>query len=205
MQLIAENVSIGRGERRLLGPVSFRVDNGRALLLTGPNGAGKTTLLRTVAGFLAPLGGGIRIEGGDPERTIGEQCHYVGHRDAVRASLTVGENAEFWGYFLGGVGDRARTALERFGLAAIRDVPASYLSAGQRRRLGLARLLLADRPLWLLDEPTAALDAAGAELLNGIMTTHLDAGGAIVAATHASLGLGEVADELRLGIDAAAA
>jgi heme exporter protein A len=205
MQLIAENVSIGRGERRLFGPGSFQVADGRALVLTGPNGSGKTTLLRTVAGFLAPLGGGIRLEGGDPGRTVGEQCHYIGHRDAVRASFTVGENAVFWCRFLGGEDGRVETTLERFGLAAIRDVPASYLSAGQRRRLALARLLLADRPLWLLDEPTAALDAAGAELLSGIMKAHLANGGMLVAATHAMLALGESAGELRLGMDAAAA
>jgi heme exporter protein A len=174
-------------------------------VLIGPNGSGKTTLLRTLIGFAAPLGGSIRLEGGSPEYSIAEHCHYIGHRDAVRAALTVGENVLFWCRFLGGDDRQAEAALERFGLARIADVPAAYLSAGQRRRLGLVRLLLADRPLWLLDEPTAALDAAGAELLNGIMTTHLDAGGAIVAATHASLGLGEVADELRLGIDAAAA
>ena len=205
MQLIAENVSIGRGERRLFGPASFQVADGRALVLTGPNGSGKTTLLRTVAGFLAPLGGGIRLEGGDPGRTTGEQCHYVGHRDAIRASLTVGENAQFWCRFLGGKDGRMETALERFGLVAIRDAPASYLSAGQRRRLALSRLLFADRSLWLLDEPTAALDAAGTELLTGIMKAHLANGGMLVAATHATLGLGESAGELRLGMDAAAA
>ena len=204
MQLIAENMSIGRGERTLFGPGSFRVDAGRALILTGPNGAGKTTLLRTVAGFLAPLGGAIRLEGGCPKQGIAEQCHYVGHRDAVRASMTVGENAAFWCRFLGGADGRVEAALERFGLAAIADVPASYLSAGQRRRLGLVRLLVADRRIWLLDEPTASLDAAGVETLAGLIEAHLAGGGLVIAATHVPLGL-PAAGELRLGTDPVAA
>jgi heme exporter protein A len=204
MQLIAENVSIGRGERTLFGPRSFRVDAGRALMLTGPNGAGKTTLLRTLIGFVAPHGGAIRLDGGSAEHTVAEQCHYVGHRDAVRASLTVGENALFWCRFLGAAGGGAETALERFGLARITDVPAAYLSAGQRRRLALARLLLADRPLWLLDEPVASLDAAGVETLTQAMSAHLAGGGLLVAATHVPLALPGVS-ELRLGSNAMAA
>jgi heme exporter protein A len=180
------------------------VDAGQALVLTGPNGSGKTTLLRTLAGFLEPLSGTIRLDGGDPERSIAEQCHYVGHRDAVRASLTVGENAAFWSGFLGGAEGRGQAALERFGLAAISDVPASYLSAGQRRRLGLIRLLLADRPLWLLDEPTASLDAAAVRTLTELITAHIRGGGLLVAATHVPLGL-PAAGELRLGTNAVAA
>jgi heme exporter protein A len=201
MQLIAENVSIGHGGRALFGPQSFSVDAGRALVLIGPNGSGKTTLLRTLIGFAAPLGGSIRLEGGSPEYSIAEHCHYIGHRDAVRAALTVGENVLFWCRFLGGDDRQAEAALERFGLARIADVPAAYLSAGQRRRLGLVRLLLADRPLWLLDEPTASLDAAGVETLTAVMAAHLTGGGLLVAATHAPLVLPAVS-ELRLGPDA---
>jgi heme exporter protein A len=201
MQLIAENVSIGRGERTLFGPRSFHVDAGRAVMLTGPNGSGKTTLLRTLVGFVPLLGGTIRLEGGSAEYTIAEQCHYAGHRDAVRAALTVRENALFWCRFLGGADARAEAALERFGLTRIADVPAAYLSAGQRRRLGLARLLLADRPLWLLDEPIASLDAPGVETLMALMTAHVTGGGLLVVATHAPLALPAVS-ELRLGADA---
>jgi heme exporter protein A len=136
--------------------------------------------------------------------SIAEQCHYVGHTNAVKPSLTVAENVAFWGGFLGGATDRLGRALEAFGLAALRDIPAAYLSAGQRRRAGLARLLLAERPLWLLDEPTASLDDAAQEMLAGAVNGHLAAGGLVVAATHMPLGF-DRARELRLGRAAAAA
>ncbi len=147
-----------RGGRTLFAGLSFAVGGGEALLLLGPNGAGKTTLIRTIAGLLAPAAGAIRLDGGDAERSVGEQCHYVGHLNALKSSLTVEENAAFWCRFLGGRRDGLDVALEAFGLAHLRDIPAAYLSAGQKRRLGLARVLLAERPVWLLDEPTVSLD-----------------------------------------------
>jgi heme exporter protein A len=168
------------------------------MLLMGPNGAGKTTLIRTIAGLLGPTAGSIRLDGGNAERSVGEQCHYVGHLNAVKSSLTVEENAKFWCRFLGGREDRVEEALAAFGLAALRDIPSAYLSAGQKRRLGLARVLLAERPIWLLDEPTVSLDSAAQDMLAAAATAHLAAGGLVIAATHAPLGVAG-ARELHLG------
>jgi len=189
MRLIAEGLTSIRGGRTLFCDLSLALDAGQALLLSGPNGAGKTTLIRTIAGLLKPTKGQLRLEEGDPERTLGEQCHYVGHLDSVKASLSVQENAAFWSGFLGGARTRVDDALKTFGLAALKDMPAAYLSAGQRRRLGLARVLLADRPLWLLDEPTVSLDAAAQNTLLRVIEAHLVAGGLVVAATHVALAL----------------
>jgi heme exporter protein A len=204
MKLIASELSLQRGGRTLYAGLSFAVDSGESLLVTGPNGAGKTTLLRTLAGFLQPVTGRIRLEGAAEDVPIGEQCHYVGHANAVKPSLTVAENAAFWGGFLGGARGRLDTALDAFGLAALRDIPAGYLSAGQRRRAGLMRLVMADRPIWLLDEPTASLDDAAQAMLAGAVNRHLGGGGLAVAATHMPLGF-DTARELRLGRPAPAA
>ena len=134
----------------------------------------------------------------DPVRTLPEQVHYLGHQDALKPSLTATENLTFWGRYLGGGGASATAALETVGLAAVADLPAGYLSAGQRRRLSIARLLTAKRPVWLLDEPTTALDRAAQDMLAGLMKAHLSDGGLIVAAAHGPIGL-ERAKELRLG------
>jgi heme exporter protein A len=204
MKLIAEGLASIRGGRTLFASLSFAVGAGEALLLLGPNGSGKTTLIRTLAGLLAPAAGRVHLEGGDAERSVGEQCHYVGHLNALKSSLTVEENATFWCRFLGGGRDGLDNALAPFGLAALRDIPAAYLSAGQKRRLGLARLLLAERPIWLLDEPTVSLDTAAQAALGGIVEGHLAKGGLVVAATHVPLGLSN-ARELHLGGMAGAA
>jgi heme exporter protein A len=198
MKLIAEGLTSIRGDRTLFAGLAFTIGGGEALLLLGPNGSGKTTLIRTVAGLLAPAAGTIRIQGGDAERSVGEQCHYVGHLNAIKPSLTVEENAKFWCRFLGGREDRVEEALAAFGLAALRDIPSAYLSAGQKRRLGLARVLLAERPIWLLDEPTVSLDSAAQDMLAAAATAHLAAGGLVIAATHAPLGVAG-ARELHLG------
>jgi heme exporter protein A len=190
MRLVADNLTLARGSRRLIEGLSFALDAGEALVLTGPNGVGKTTLLRAIAGFIPPEAGTIRLEGAPyGDAAIGEQAHYVGHANGVKPGLTVRENARFWMQFLGGKRDAVERALESLHLDDLAEVPAGYLSAGQKRRLGLARLLLAERPLWLLDEPTAALDVASQALLAGLMQRHLDGGGALVAATHGPLGL----------------
>ncbi len=204
MKLVADRLSSSRGGRALFADLSFAVPEKGALLVTGPNGAGKTTLIRTIAGFLQPDAGAVRLEGASLDHALGEQCHYLGHANAIKAALTVGENASFWSRFLGGARERLDVALQAFGLASLRDIPAGYLSAGQKRRLGLARLLLAERPLWLLDEPTTSLDSAGQNALAQVVNRHLAAGGLVMAATHLPLGF-TGAQELRLGAGTATA
>jgi heme exporter protein A len=192
VQLVVKNLIIERGGRRVINDLSFAVSRGEALILAGANGAGKTTLLRTLAGYIRPLAGSVQLDGGDPELTLAEQAHVVGHANAVKSSLTVFENAAFWSEFLGpGAGGRAHieSALRHFGLDDLAEFPAAYLSAGQRRRLGLVRLLLAKRPLWLLDEPTVSLDVASTERLVSAVNEHTRAGGLAIVATHLPLGL----------------
>jgi len=205
LRLQAEKLAVRRGARIVIDGLSFEAVAGEALLLTGPNGAGKTTLLRAVAGFLTPEAGQIRLQGGDNDREVGEQAHYVGHANGIKSNLTTAENLAFWCAYLGGGREnrvrreRVELALERLRLLSLEDIPAAYLSAGKKRRLGLGRLLVADRPLWLLDEPTVSLDAASVKLLAGIVHEHLQGGGIVLAATHIPLGL-EHARELRLGV-----
>jgi heme exporter protein A len=200
IRLSAGDIAIERGGRTILAGVSFEARGGAALILTGPNGAGKSSLLRAIAGLLPLAAGAFALDGGADEATIGEQAHYLGHADALKGALTAGENLAFWAGALGGDSSRAAWlgALGRLGLAHAADFPVGALSAGQKRRVALARLLVAARPLWLLDEPTTALDAAAQGLFAAIMREHLAAGGLIVAATHAPLGL-EGARTLALG------
>lgn len=207
MELVASNLAVARGGRLVIEDLSLGVAGGEALILTGPNGVGKTTLLRALAGLIAPERGAIVLDGGDDELSAGEQSHLVSHRDAVKSALTVAENSKFWARYLGGGEARVGPALERLGLDGLADVPAGYLSAGQRRRLGLARLMLAARPVWLLDEPSVSLDARSVDALMGIVREHLAGGGIVVAATHVplDLGAGGAVKDLRLGrADAAA-
>jgi heme exporter protein A len=145
--------------------------------------------LRIIGGFIRPAGGRLWLEGGDPELTVAEQAHYLGHQDAVKPSLSVAENLCFWTAFFGADAHKVQDALESVGLGAIAALPAAYLSAGQRRRLSIARLLAVKRPIWLLDEPASTLDAAGRSRLTEFMQSHLAGGGLIVAATHGALGL----------------
>ncbi len=193
MKLLAEHLTLERGARTIVRGLSLAVSSGEVLLLTGANGAGKTTLLRALAGLLPVASGAIRLEGGDAERTIAEQAHAIGHLNALKGSLTAAGNLAFWAEYLGTPPPEAnikvQAALERLNLASLAAIPAAYLSAGQKRRLGLARLLVAERPLWLLDEPTVSLDAASTALLSSIIAGHVATGGIVVAATHLPLGL----------------
>ncbi|MEZ5843488.1 MAG: heme ABC exporter ATP-binding protein CcmA [Hyphomicrobiaceae bacterium] len=196
--LVGSQLTIERGHRAVIRSLSFRAVAGEALVLTGPNGAGKTTLIRAIAGFLPLAAGVLKLEGGDDDRDLGEQCHYVGHANAVKANLTVHENLAFWAGYLGSDAASVPGALEAFSLTDLARAPAAMLSAGQRRRVGLARLLVARRSVWLLDEPTVSLDATSVRLLAEAVTRHCASGGIAVAATHLPLGL-DNARELRLG------
>jgi heme exporter protein A len=190
-----------RGGREVFAGLGFTVDGGEALLVTGRNGAGKSTLLRLIAGLVRPAGGQLTLTGGDGEQTIAEQAHYLGHLDAVKPSLTVGENLRFWASYLGAsksAPEAIDAALAATGLDALAELPAAYLSAGQRRRLSIARLLAVKRPIWLLDEPTSALDRDAQDTLAALMREHLAGGGIIAAATHGPIGL-DRARELHLG------
>lgn len=200
MALVAENLTLRRGERTILADLSLRAEPGEALLLTGPNGAGKTTLLRALAGLLGAGDGRIGLSGpaGGLDEDVAGRCHFVGHLNAVKASLTVAENGAFWAAYLGGPAAGVAPALEQFRLTDLGAVPAAYLSAGQKRRLGLCRLLLAPRTVWLLDEPAVSLDTASQGLLAVAVNEHLATGGIVVAATHQPLGF-TPSRELRLG------
>ena len=197
MRLSGCDLACVRGGREVFAGLNFAVDSGEALVVTGRNGAGKTTLLRVIAGLLEPAAGRLELSGGASDAGLPEQAHYLGHRDALKPALTVLENLRFWYAFLGGRDAAIATALETVGLGGLENLPAGYLSAGQRRRLSVARLVAAPRPVWLLDEPTAALDAAGPQRLAGLMQAHLAGGGIIVAASHGPLGVGNI-KELQL-------
>jgi heme exporter protein A len=179
-----------RGERTVFERLDFRVEAGGALVLTGPNGSGKSSLLRLMAGLTRPAGGALSWNGvdvaGDPEGHRG-RLHYAGHADAVKPALTVAENLGFWAVYRGGADGapaRIAAALDALGMTRLADVPGRYLSAGQKRRLALARVLAAPAPLWLLDEPKTALDAEAAGRVDAAIARHRDAGGMVVVSMH---------------------
>lgn len=196
VQLQAQLLACQRGGRAVFSNVNFALSSGQLLELRGPNGSGKSSLLRLIAGLGEPVEGQITLEGGSPDLTIGQQAHYAAHQEAIKSPLTVSENLTFWGDFLGG-GDVA-AALAAFDLADLAAYPAALLSAGQKRRLSLARLALVPRLLWLLDEPTLGLDRASLERLMTLLRGHLSGGGLAVVATHAALTL-EADATLELG------
>lgn len=179
MSLDVTDLSILRGGVRVLDGVSFTLAPGRALVLRGPNGIGKTTLLRTVAGLQPPVSGTVQ--------TAPESLVYAGHSDGIKATLTVVENLNFWAQVFGKSDISA--ALDAFDLTALADRPAGMLSAGQKRRLGLARLLVTGRAIWLLDEPTVSLDRDAVAMFARAVDTHLAAGGSALLATHIELGI----------------
>lgn len=184
VSIVVAALSVERGGRRLFEGLSFRVHAGEAVALTGANGAGKTSLLRAVAGLLRPAAGRVLFEGvADPEDARGA-LHFVGHQDGLKGTRTVAEELGFWTRWLGGTADAAEAALARFDLARLATLDVRRLSAGQRRRLALARLVAAPRPVWLLDEPMAPLDAVWRARFGEVMAEHLAGGGLILAAVH---------------------
>lgn len=190
-----EGLGCIRGERIVFRDVNFAVEPGGALILRGPNGSGKSSLLRLACGFLKPAAGRLTWGGADVRRdawAMRTRISYVGHLDAVKTALSVAENVAFWAAFAGRKGG-VQAALERLDLGAMADIPARLLSAGQRRRVNLARLAAAPAPLWLLDEPAVSLDEASASALAQLMAEHRAGGGIVVAATHTELGLSEAA------------
>lgn len=180
--LQADKLNCRRGQRQVLREVSLTLGAGELILVTGPNGSGKTTLLRCLAGLLAPMAGQIAGRA----TAVGLTLH-VGHADPVKGQLTVAENLRFWSALAGGGGRTVGAAAEAFGLTALLDVPTQVLSAGQRRRLSLARLLLSPADVWLLDEPANALDTDGVDRLLAAVAEHREQGGGAIVATHDNL------------------
>jgi heme exporter protein A len=191
--LAVENLTLERGGRELFRALGFRACAGEVISVEGPNGAGKTSLLRLLAGFLQQASGTIAltvsdgIEISDAEER-GEFIGWLGHQDGVKPQLTPFETLAFYSRYYGMTGDIA-AALAEVGLSRARDLPAQYLSAGQKKRVALARLKLTGRPLWLLDEPLASLDTAGKTLAAQFIQEHCRAGGIVIAATHEALGI----------------
>lgn len=193
MELVLDALACRRAGRIVFRGLAARIGAGEAVALRGPNGVGKSSLLRMLAGFLPPAAGDATLGGISLRRDpagFRDRVAYAGHLDAVKASLGVAENLALWAALEGAAPARAAAALARFGLGPIAARPAAECSAGQRRRLGLARLLVTDRPLWLLDEPMVSLDAASAALVAELVRAHAAAGGLALVATHVDLGLG---------------
>lgn len=188
-----DDVTCLRGERLVFADLDFSVEAGGALVLLGPNGSGKSSLLRLMAGLLRPFSGALRWDQKDiavDREEHGARLHYVGHLDAVKPVLTVTENLTYWaGLRSAAAHDGISTALSQFDLDGLAELPAKLLSAGQRRRLALARLAAAPAPLWLLDEPTVALDRANVARLTAAVATHREAGGMVVLSTHGELNM----------------
>ena len=197
MQLTAMEIGSERGGRPIFDGISFSVSDGDLFIVTGPNGAGKSTLLRIVAGLLPATEGTIAL---DPPQdgSRGVWMHYLGHRDGLKSALSVRENLNFWRRTAGPTGLEPLEALDRVRLGHLIDMPAGYLSAGQKRRVAIARLLAVSRPIWLLDEPTAALDAQSEAELGEIIAEHIAANGMVLAATHLKLPV-EATQRLEMG------
>lgn len=188
MQLRVSNLAAVRSGRPVFRDLSFALERGEALAVVGPNGSGKSTLLRIIAELLPAEEGSITLDGGEEGEPISERVHYLGHRDPLKPTLSPRETLLFWQNLLGAPRLTPEDALERVNLAHATDLPSGFLSAGQRRRLSLARLLVSHRPLWLLDEPSAALDRVSSELFESLVQDHLRAGGLVMAATHLPFG-----------------
>ena len=194
---MAENLACDRGGRRVFNNINFTLNAGEMMELRGINGSGKSSLLRLIAGLNAPSFGRVFLGNGTDDLTLGQHAMYVGHTDANKSLLTVRQNLDFWSKFMGG--NASDEALDTFNLSALSDYPVLLLSAGQKRRLALARLVLARRPLWLLDEPTVGLDQQSFQKLQVSIISYLGTGGMIIAATHSELGVAPV-QRLQLGM-----
>jgi heme exporter protein A len=195
MTLALEKLACRRAGRLIFRDLDFRLAAGQAAALRGPNGVGKSTLLRQLAGLIPVAEGDARlgeVSLARARQAFQERAAYAGHLDAVKPALSVAENLTLWAGIHGQDAACAGMALERFGLGAIAARPAAQCSAGQKRRLGLARLLVMDRPLWLLDEPTVSLDADATKLVADLVREHVAAGGLALIATHVDLGLGDI-------------
>lgn len=187
------DLALGRGGRRLFSGLSLDLGAGQAAALTGRNGAGKTSLLRAVAGLVRPEAGTISFGDLDPAEARADGVHFVGHQDGLKSARTAGEELDFWTAWLGGTRTAAAEAAEALGVTRLLHLEVRRLSAGQRRRLALARTLAAPRPLWLLDEPLSPLDGEWRERFGRIMAAHLARGGLILAAVHDPLPIPAVA------------
>ena len=193
-QLIVRDIELFRSEREILSNVSFSAKAGTALLLRGDNGVGKTSLLMAIAGYLHIEAGTInwQLDGKTKEgeeNSLNDNLHFIGHQKAIKPTLTLIDNLMFWCNLYGGDGQQVQKALEIVGLAHAKFYEAGHLSAGQKKRLSLARLLVAERAVWLLDEPTASLDKSGDRLVAKLIDNHLDRGGIAIIATHLDLSL----------------
>lgn len=187
--LIARGLTVLRGERLLFENLNFAVSAGGVLLLRGANGAGKSTLLLALAGIVRPNLGGVVYEVDDQPAERATELHLLGYQSGIKSRLTVLENLNFWREIYGPTGLSVHHALQELGIAGLAELEAGYLSSGQNRRLALARLLASHRKIWLLDEPTATLDAEGEGLLGRLIDRHREQGGIVVIATHHDLAL----------------
>lgn len=199
MKLVVTELAADRGSGPIFEKVGFALSDGEGLLVTGPNGTGKSTLIRAIAGLLRPSEGTATLEEAEGDwPDVPSASHYLGPINAMKPVLSVAENLSFWQTFCGAPSMSVDEALETVGLEHTRDLPFSYLSTGQRRRISIARLLLNWRPVWLLDEPTSGLDAASEQHFAGLVGAHMKKGGIVVAATHLPIRV-EGMKELKFG------
>jgi heme exporter protein A len=194
MSLTLSNITCARGDRVLFSGLDLSLARGDVLLVRGANGSGKSSLLRLIAGLLRPAEGEVQWTEEGEDAGPQTRLHYLGHLDALKAAMSVRETLTFWARMLGGGADvtpATERAIDAWHLQSLADLPCGVLSAGQRRRVALAQLNLTERPLWLLDEPTGPLDAAGVQLVESAIRHHCGRGGVAVIATHRAMDVGE--------------